>query len=235
VKALGLIPARGGSKGVPGKNVRPLAGRSLVERAFDSARAAGVLDRIVISTDDDAIAQEARRIGLEVPFLRPPELAGDASAMIDVAVHALQALAAGGYAPEVLVLLQPTSPLRTPEHIREALRRLDGFDAVCTVVAVPKELCPHYLMKIGDGGFLEYFMPDGAHYTRRQDVPQAYRRDGTLFVTQARVVLEERSFYGSRCAPYLLDPSESFNIDTPEEWAAAEALLSRPAAGGGSR
>ncbi len=235
MKVLGLIPARGGSKGVPGKNVRPLAGRSLVERAYDSARASGVLDRIVISTDDAAIAAEARRIGLEVPFLRPPELAGDASPMIDVAVHALKSLAAVGYEPEALVLLQPTSPLRTPAHIREALRLLDDRDAVCTVVPVPKDLCPHYLMKITENGYLDYFLPDGSRYTRRQDVPQAYRRDGTLFVTRASVILEERSFYGKRCAPYLLDPSESFNIDTPEEWAEAEALLARPAAEGDRR
>lgn len=226
MKALGLIPARGGSKGVPGKNVRPLAGRSLVARAFDSARAANVLDRIVISTDDAAIAAEARRIGLEVPFLRPPELAGDASPMIDVAVHALRTLAAGGYTPDVLVLLQPTSPLRTPEHIREALRRLGDHDALCTVIPVPKDLCPHYLMKIADNGLLDFFLPDGSRYTRRQDVPQAYRREGTLFVTRTSTILEERSFYGARCAPYLLDPAESLNIDTQDEWDEAEQLLS---------
>lgn len=223
---LGLIPARGGSKGVPGKNVRPLLGRSLIERAFASARASGVLDRIVLSTDDDAAAAEARRIGLEVPFLRPAEFAGDTSPMIDVAIHALRALAADGYEADVLVLLQPTSPLRTAEHIRRALTLLDGRDAVCTVVPVPKDLCPHYLMKIGDDGFLNYFMPDGPRYTRRQDVPQAYRRDGTLFVTRAPVILEQRSFYGSRCAPFLLSGDESMNIDTPRDWTEAEQRLS---------
>ncbi len=225
MKVLGLIPARGGSKGVPGKNVRPLLGRSLIERAFESARASGVLDRIVLSTDDAAAAGEARRIGLEVPFLRPTEFAGDTSPMIDVAIHALRTLAEGGYAADVLVLLQPTSPLRTAEHIRRALAMLEGHDAVCTVVPVPKDLCPHYLMKVGDDGFLTYFMPDGPRYTRRQDVPQAYRRDGTLFVTRAPVILEQRSFYGSRCAPFLLSRDESMNIDTPQDWTEAEQRL----------
>ncbi len=227
MKILGLIPARGGSKGLPGKNIRPLLGRSLIERAFESARASGALDRIVLSTDDPMIAAEGRRIGLEVPFLRPAELASDTSPMMDVAIHALTALASEGYMADVLVLLQPTSPLRTPEHIRRGVQLLDGYDAVCTVVPVPKDLCPHYLMKIGDDGFLTFFMPDGPRYTRRQDVPQAYRRDGTLFITRASVILEQRSFYGARCVPLLLSPDESLNIDTPEDWAEAERRLAR--------
>lgn len=227
MKALGLIPARGGSKGIQGKNVKPLLGRSLIERAFLSARESGVLDRIILSTDDRDIAAEARRVGLDVPFIRPAEFAGDTSPMIDVAIHAMNELERGGYSPDVLVLLQPTSPLRTAEHIRYSLALLDGYDSVCTVVPVPKDLCPHYLMKIGNTGFLEFFMPDGPLFTRRQDVPQAYRRDGTLFVTLVPVILEQRSFYGARCMPYILDPQESMNIDTPQEWAEAESRLSR--------
>ena len=225
MKALGLIPARGGSKGIPGKNIRSILGRSLIERAFSSATESGVLDRIVLSTDDPAIAAEAHRIGLDVPFLRPEEFAGDASPMIDVAIHALKMLASENYKPDVLVLLQPTSPLRTAEHIRHALKLLMGYDSVCTVVPVPKDLCPHYLMKIGDSGLLDFVMPDGPRYTRRQDVPQAYRRDGTLFVTRAPVILKQRSFYGERCIPYILSPDESMNIDTPEEWVEAETRL----------
>lgn len=227
MRTLGLIPARGGSKGVPGKNVRPLCGRSLIARAFDSARDSGVLDRIVLSTDDEAAVAEARRIGLEVPFMRPARFAGDSSPMIDVAVHALGALAADGYRPDALVLLQPTSPLRTAEHIRHALELLADNDAVCTVVPIPQDLCPHYLMKIGENGYLDYFMPDGPRYTRRQDVPRAYRREGTLFVTRASVLLEQRSFYGARCVPYVLRPDETLNIDTLEEWAEAERHLAR--------
>ena len=225
MKVLGLIPARGGSKGIPRKNVLPLQGKSLIERAFESAQASGVLDRVILSTDDNEIADEARRIGLEVPFMRPTQFAQDTSSMIDVAVHALETLAADGYMADVLVLLQATSPLRKPEHIRDALALLDDHDAVCTVVPLPLDLCPHYVMKITEEGFLDYAMPDGANYTRRQDVPPAYRREGTLFVTRADVVLKQRSFYGKRCRPFMLDPAESLNIDTPEEWADAEAAL----------
>jgi CMP-N-acetylneuraminic acid synthetase len=225
VRALGLIPARGQSKGIPRKNIVPLAGNSLVERAFASASASGALDRIVLSTESREIAELGRTLGIEVPFLRPPRFAEDSSPMIDVAVHALEALDEEGYRPDVLVLLQPTSPLRRPEHIREALRRLGDHDALCTVVPLPRDLCPHYLMKIDDDGLLRHFMPDGSRYTRRQDVPLAYRRDGTLFVTKAHIILKRRSFYGERCFPMILPEEESLNIDTAEDWKQAEARL----------
>lgn len=227
MRVLGLIPARGGSKGLPGKNRRPLAGRSLVQRAFECATASGLLDRVVLSTDDRAIAHAAAEYGLDAPFLRPPELARDESPMLDVAVHALTALAEQGYRPDALMLLQPTSPLRRPEHIREAVSLLGDNDSVCSVVALPRELCPHYLMKLTDDGRLDYFMPDGHRYTRRQDVPQAYRRDGTIYLTRTGTILERRSLYGERCVPMLIDPADSLSIDNPAEWIEAELRLGR--------
>lgn len=225
MNVLGLIPARGGSKGVPGKNIRPLHGRSLIQRAYDSAHASGVLNRIVLSTDDPAIADAARGFGLEVPFLRPPELAGDRTPMIDVAVHAVETLARAGWTADVLVLLQPTSPFRTADLIRAGLAKLDGHDAVCTVFPLPKDLCPHYVMKVTDDGFLDYFLPEGRNYTRRQDVPQAYKRNGALFITRTSVLLGQRSFYGRTCVPLIMSEADSLNIDTPEEWAEAERRL----------
>jgi len=227
VKVLGLIPARGGSKGIPGKNIRLLCGKPLIQYAYEGAVASGALDRVILSTDDEDIAAVARGFGLEVPFLRPATFADDKSPMIDVAIHALNALRESGYAPDALLLLQPTSPLRRAEHIREAVRLLDGHDAVCSVVPLPQDLCPHYVMKIRPAGYLDYFLPDGARYTRRQDVPLAYRRDGTIFLTRVEVILEQRSFYGQRCVPLLLRPEESHNIDNADEWAEAERLLAR--------
>ena len=231
LRVLGLIPARGGSKGVPGKNTRLLAGKSLIERAFDCARASDILDRIIISTDEPTIADHARALGLDVPFMRPNRWASDTSPMIDVAIHACDALRAKeGYQADALLLLQPTSPLRKPSHIRRAIRMLQDNDSVCSVVPLPKDLCPHYLMKIRDDGYLDYFMSDGPKYTRRQDVPQAYKRDGTIFLTRTSVIIEQRSFYGSRSLPMLIDLSESLNIDSPDEWAVAETILSAQAA-----
>lgn len=229
MKVLGLIPARGGSKGIPNKNILPLAGKSLVERAFETAKSAGVLDRIIVSTDDQRIAQLAEGIGLEVPFIRPPVLAGDGAAMIDVVVHALEFLRSQNYAPDAVLLLQPTSPFRRAEHIQQALSLLEDFDAVCSVVPLPKDICPHYLMKVSNDGMLEYFLPDGPSYVCRQDVPQAYQRDGIIYLTRTPILIEQRSFYGKRCVPMVIEPSESLNIDEPDDWIEAERRLAQAA------
>ena len=229
MKVLGLIPARGGSKGIPDKNIAPLAGKSLVQRAFETGRASGVVDRIILSTDDSRIAQVAESLGLEVPFMRPAPLASDGAAMIDVVIHALSFLKSQGYSPDAVLLLQPTAPFRRPEHIQEAVRLLGDFDAVCSVVALPKDICPHYLMKINENGMLEYFLPDGPSYFCRQDLPQAYQRDGIIYLTRTSVLLERRSFYGDRCLPMVIDPRESLNIDEPEDWIEAERRLTQSA------
>lgn len=225
MKILGLVPARGGSKGVPGKNLQPLAGMSLVRRAAVCARASDVCDRLVLSSEDDVLIEEGRAAGLEVPFRRPEALAGDAVGMIDVVLHALDALEAERYRPGAVMLLQPTSPLRRPEHLRLAVAALGDNDAVCSVVPLPREYCPHYVMRIDATGHLDFFMPDAAQYIRRQDVPLAYRRDGTVYLTRTEVLREQRSFYGSKCAPLVLDPEESLTIDSPEEWREAERRL----------
>jgi len=221
IKILGVIPARRGSKGVRNKNVRPLAGKSLIERTHECAVQAGVLDRVVLSTDDPAAMKIAQRIGLEAPFCRPAELAGDETPMIDVVIHALDTLEAGGYMPDAVLLLQPTSPLRKPEHIRQAVGLLDGYDSVCSVVPLPKTHCPHHVMRIRDNATLDYFLPEGARYTRRQDVPQAYVREGTVYLTRVGVLRCRRSFYGDRCRPMVLDESESLSIDNESDWLAA--------------
>lgn len=225
MKILGLIPARAGSKGIPSKNTRPLAGKSLVQRAIECGRASGVLDEILLSTDDPNALEIAKSCGLEVPFPRPPELAEDTTAMIDVVLHALYQLAVLGRMYDAVLVLQPTSPLRKPKHIRRAVELLGDNDAVCSVVALPRDLCPHYVMRITPEGYLDYFLPEGRNITRRQDVPPAYRREGTIFLTTTRTLRDARSFYGDRCVPMRIAPEESLNIDTPEEWAAAEARL----------
>jgi N-acylneuraminate cytidylyltransferase len=225
LRILGLVPARGGSKGVPGKNLAPLAGMSLVRRAALCARESGVCDRLVLSSEDPALMAEGRAAGLEVPFQRPAELAGDTVAMIDVVLHALDAFERSGYAPDAVMLLQPTSPLRRPEHLRRAVALLPGNDAVCSVVPLPREHCPHYVMRIDDSGHLDFFLPEAAQYTRRQDVPQAYRRDGTVYLTRTEVLRGQRTFYGPKCAALVLDPAESLTVDSPGDWAEAERRL----------
>jgi CMP-N,N'-diacetyllegionaminic acid synthase len=223
---LAIVPARGGSKGVPRKNVLPLAGQSLLKYVSDAARSAVRLDRTILSTDDDEIAAEGRKAGLEVPFMRPAALAQDDTPMIDVIRHAIAWVDGQGQGPEFVVLLQPTSPLRQARHVDDVVSLLvtSGADSVVTVVEVPKHLSPDYVMKI-DGGVLRPFLPEGARITRRQDVRPAYFRDGTVYAFRRDTLDRFGNIYGERCVPLLLDASESLSIDSPEDWAAAERIL----------
>lgn len=224
MKILGIIPARSGSKGVPKKNSRMLGNMSLVERTFKIAQESGVLDRIIVSTDDFEVMATAQRIGLEVPFVRPPHLCTDEAPMIEVVNHALAHLDSEGYSPQAVMLLQPTSPLRTVNHLQLATALLGNNDSVVSVVALPKTHCPHYVMKIEDG-YLTPFMESGEKITRRQDAPQAYVREGTVYLTRRSVLTEQRSFYGKKCFAMEIPESESLSIDTPEDWKRAAQSL----------
>jgi CMP-N,N'-diacetyllegionaminic acid synthase len=226
MSVLGIVPARGGSKGVPGKNVRPLAGQTLLEYTARAARESGVLDRVILSTDAAEIAEAGRRAGLEVPFMRPASLGADDTPMLPVIQHVLDALASCGSSPDIVVLLQPTSPLRRPEHIREAVAMLreTKADSVVTVVEVPRHLSPDYVMRINDGR-LEPFLPEGARVTRRQDARSAYSRDGTVYAFWRATIERSGGIYGDDCRPLLLDAHQSLSIDTQADWDAAERLL----------
>jgi CMP-N-acetylneuraminic acid synthetase len=223
---LAIVPARAGSKGVPGKNIRPLLGRPLLEYTAEAARESGVIDRAIVSTDSEQIAEVGRRAGLEVPFLRPPSLATDDTPMLPVIQHAVAALDAGGWRADIVVLLQPTSPLRRPAHVRDAVRLLreTHADSVVTVVELPRHLSPDYVMKI-EHGVLKPFLPDGARVLRRQDARPAYSRDGTAYVCWRRTLDRYQNIYGADCRPLIVDVADSLSIDSPADWAAAERRL----------
>lgn len=225
-RVLGIVPARGGSKGVPGKNVRKLAGRPLIDYTARAARESSVLDRIILSTDSNEIAEAGRRSGLEVPFMRPASLAEDDTPMLPVVRHAVDTLSAGGWTPDVIVLLQPTSPLRRPSHVRDAVTMLreTKADSVVTVVELPRHLSPDYVMRIDDG-LLRPFLPDGARLTRRQDARPAYSRDGTVYACWRATLDRWGTIYGERCLPLIVDAADSLSIDTPDDWAEAERRL----------
>ena len=224
---LAIVPARGGSKGVPRKNVAEITkGRTLLHYVADAARQATRVSKVVLSTDDEEIAEVGRNAGLEVPFMRPSELAADDTPMLPVLRHAIDHIAAGGWTPEYVVLLQPTSPCRRSMHIDDALTLLEASraDSVVTVVEVPKHLSPDYVMKIEDGT-LRPFLPEGARVTRRQDVRPAYYRDGTVYAFRRDTIERFGNIYGDRCLPLVIDASESLSIDSPEDWAAAKRIL----------
>ncbi len=226
-QVLGLIPARGGSKGLPGKNLRLLAGKSLLAHAVLAARASAVIDRLVLSTDDEAIAQAGRDLGVDVPFLRPAELASDAAGMLGVVQHALRCTP-GLDAVEWVATLQPTSPLRTPSHIRAALElaRDTGADSVVGVVALPRTVSPDYVMRIEGGERLVPFLEGATQIVRRQDARPAYMRDGTIYLTR-RSVVERGSLYGDDCRALVVDADASLSIDTESDWSEAERRMQR--------
>jgi len=223
---LALIPARGGSKGIPDKNIRQLAGRTLLEYAAQAAFQSRVVDRAVLSTDSERIAAEGRRIGLDVPFMRPGDIAGDETPMLAVIEHAVDALEQGGWLPEIVVLLQPTSPLRQPDHVRSAVQQLrdSAADSVVTVVEVPRHLSPDYVMRIEEGRLVP-FLPQGAAVTRRQDARPAWVRDGTVYAFWLRTLRDTRTIYGRNCLPLVLAARESLTIDTPDDWHEAERRI----------
>ena len=227
MQVLGLIPARGGSKGIPNKNLRPLAGRPLLAYTVAAAQASRRLSRVVLSTDDGAIAAAGRQLGLDVPFMRPSELCADTTPMLPVLQHAMRALAAEGYVTDVVVLLQPTSPLRGPEHIDAAVDALltTGADSVVSVVEVPHQFNPVSVLRIADGRLTPFAA--GATVTRRQDKPLVYARNGpAVLAVQARV-LDAGSLYGEDSRPLVMSAEASVDIDDLHDLQYAEFLLGR--------
>jgi CMP-N,N'-diacetyllegionaminic acid synthase len=225
-----VIPARGGSKGVPRKNLAPLAGRPLIEYTIDAARSARSLSRTIVSTDDDEIAAVARRLGADVPFMRPSHLALDDTPMVDVLVDMLATLDAGGARPDVLVLLQPTSPFRRAEHIDAAVDLLvsSNADSVVTVIAVPHQFTPSSLMQLR-GDRLDRWT-DGQAPTLRQDKPRLFARNGPAVVATRTHVVLERTLYGADTRGIVMSREESIDIDDTFDLKVAELLMaSRPA------
>jgi CMP-N-acetylneuraminic acid synthetase len=226
-----LITARGGSKGIPHKNIAPLAGRPLLAYTCEAALGSRHLARIILSTDDEAIAEVGRSCGIEVPFLRPADLAQDDTSSLAVAQHAVRWLEEHEeWRADILVLLQPTSPLRRAAHIDEALDRLidAGADTVVSVVEVPHHFSPYKLMQMREG-FLENFWvgPAPVDPFRRQGIPVLYGRNGpAILATRVPVLFERESFYGARVVPYVMPEHESVDIDTPFDLRLAEWLLS---------
>lgn len=223
---LGVIPARSGSKGIPGKNLRLLAGHPLIEYTIKSAQGSGIIDRLVLTTDTDEIAAVGRSLGAEVPFLRPENLAQDDTPMLPVVVHAVSYFEANGWYPDIIVLLQPTAPMRTSRHIVEAVSLLKSTraDSVVSVVEVPRHFSPDYVMKI-EAGKLVHFLPESEQISRRQDARPAYSRDGTVYVVRREVLMNKNSLYGSYVCPFILPPEESVNIDSFDDWLVAESRL----------
>jgi CMP-N-acetylneuraminic acid synthetase len=227
---LGLIPARGGSRGIPRKNIAPLLGRPLLAYTCEAALASRLLTRIVVTTDDEEIAAVARSAGAEVPFLRPGELARAETPSVPVALHAVEWLRQRqGWDADVVVLLQPTSPLRRASHIDAALEQMAAAEAdtVVSVVPVPHRFSPYSVGRVTDGWWRDFWQePVPFDRFRRQAAPKLYARNGpAVIATRTRVLRARQSFFGDHVLPYEMAEEDSIDIDTRFDLELAEWLL----------
>ena len=225
---LAIVPARGGSKGIPGKNMVDLNGKPLMQYTFDAAKESKYIDRILLSTDDEKFAEFGRSQGIEVE-MRPEELATDTAVMKDVINYHLDRLAEKGYTPDIFILLQPTSPLRTAQHIDDALKLLiedETADAIVSVMDMPHQYLPMKIMKMDDSGALKFYQEDGEKYTTRQALPHLYARNGAaIYAVYTDVYRKTGSLYGTRCLPYVMEEEDSVDIDKPFDLFLADSIL----------
>lgn len=223
---IAVIPARAGSRGLPGKNVRMLCGKPLVAWSIEAARACGYLDEIVVSTDGDEIAAVAAAWGAPVPFRRPAELATDTAGTLAVVEHALAHYRARGRHFDVVVLLEPTSPLREPGDIDRMLERLvEGWDRFDSIVSLGEVREHPSIMKRLQGPEIAPYCTELRQTTRRQDNPPAYFPYGVAYIVKTTALLDEKTFYTRRCTYHLLKSFQGYEIDGLLDFLCIEAIM----------
>jgi N-acylneuraminate cytidylyltransferase len=225
MKILALITARGGSKRIPGKNIRPLGGRSLITWSIDAARGIQEICDILVTTDDVAIADVARNAGALVPWLRPAELASDTAKSVDVALHALDWYEKEKGEVDGLLLLQPTSPFRSRETIARGIALFNQQGRRPVVGISPAGSHPMWCFKV-DGMTMKPFVERGGLHLRSQDLPPAYVVNGAFYLLTPDDLRQTRSFYSDTMLPLVIEnPEECLDIDTEWDWKIAEAVL----------
>jgi CMP-N,N'-diacetyllegionaminic acid synthase len=220
-----IIPARGGSKGIPGKNIKPLGGKPLIQYSIEVARALAPDEDICVSTDDTAIKTVAEATGLQVPFLRPAALATDAAGTYEVLLHALDFWTSRGKTYDQIVLLQPTSPFRQAWQVGEALDAWeDGLEMLVSVKEADAN--PYYnLFEENADGFLQ--KSKQGSFSRRQDCPDVYQYNGAIYVMDVRALLRNHYASFKKIKKYLMDVGSSLDLDNPLDWSFAEFLLEK--------
>ncbi len=234
MNVLAIIQARGGSKGIPGKNIKLLCGKPLIAWTIEAAKNAKTVTRVIVSTDDEAIAEVSKKYGAEVPFLRPAEFATDGAKSIGLLEHALNFLKEKeNYETDVVVQLKPTNPLRTSTQIDQCVELYQesvDLDAVITVVKAPVH--PLKTWKF-EGESLQPFVPENvfgikeAAKTPRQKLPEAYGNNSCVHVINPKTILEKHSSIGTRVKGVVLSREDSINIDEPIDFEIAELLLKK--------
>lgn len=227
LNVLAVIPARGGSKGIPRKNLRQVGGLSLVGRAARVVAGLPWVDQAVLSTDDPQIAEEGRRHGLDVPFLRPAELASDTATGASAWRHAwLASEEHYGRRFELSVLLQPTSPLRRPEEVERTLAAMveGGHQAATTISKVPGHFAPQKLLTLDESGRVAFYHPEGSRHSNRQSIPDHYYRNGLCYAVRRETLVDRGLIVEEDCLGVVIEHYVA-NIDEPVELVIAECLL----------
>lgn len=227
-RILGIIPARGGSQGVFDKNIKELCGLPLIGHIFKSACESKMLTDLILSTNDQRIADVGRRLGMNVPFLRPEEYATSTAKSVDVVKHAIGKMEKqNGYSYDYGVLLQPTCPLTQTHHIDDSVRLLiyDGYNSVVSLTTV--DHCHPYFMMRKQGDSYESLLQNTEEYTNRQDLPEVYVRCGNVYSFERNLVMEHNKLFGYKTGYIIVEKEFSINIDDPIDWLIAETLVSR--------
>jgi N-acylneuraminate cytidylyltransferase len=218
-----VIPARGGSKGLPGKNIKVLGGKPLIQHTIEAAREVFPDESICVSTDDLKIKSVVEGLGLEVPFIRPAYLSTDTAGTYEVLLHAIEHFEKRDYYPDTLILLQPTSPFRTGTHIREAMAL---FDESCEMVVSVKETKsnPYFVLREeNENGWLIKLKEED--FIRRQDCPKVYEINGAIYIIDVKILMHKKISDFSRVKKYLMTTNSSLDIDNNFDFLLAEFLL----------
>ncbi|KAB2928668.1 MAG: acylneuraminate cytidylyltransferase family protein [Dechloromonas sp.] len=223
---LALVPARSGSKGLPGKNTRQFCGKPLIGWSIAAGRASRYVDAVWVSTDSDDIAEAAQACGGDVPFTRPPELASDTASSSDVVIHAIRYAETQGTPFDIIVLLEPTSPLREPSDIDGALEKLFATEGARSIVGVcaVEAMHPAFLFRNGDG-LLEPYLGVQPTGVRRQTLEPLVFIEGSVYASYVEDFLREKSFYHARTTGWQVPRYKAVEIDELSDFVAAEALL----------
>ncbi|MBL4663032.1 MAG: acylneuraminate cytidylyltransferase family protein [Flavobacteriaceae bacterium] len=228
MKILGLIPARGSSKGIPNKNRKELGGKPLLQYTIEAALGAQLLDDVVFSSEDTELISLAKQMGATVTFKRPNHLASDTAGSLEVVQHALESLAEQGMKYDAICLLQVTTPFRTSEDIDEAISKFieRGTDSLISVQKVPHQYNPHWVFEVNNND-LKIATGEAKIIKRRQDLPNTFIRDGAIYITKSDIILKQGSFFGESISHIELDAQRYVNIDTPEDWTKAEEIYKK--------
>ena len=225
-KLLGFITARGGSKRLPNKNTLELAGKPLIAWTIEAALGSKYIDRVVVSTDDEKIANISRKYGADVPFMRPAELSTDMATSIDVIEHGINTLDKSGDKYDYVVLLQPTSPLRTSKHIDEAVNSFQKKNANSVISVTECTHSPLWANEIPETDSMKGFLRDDVKNIRSQDLPIYYQLNGAIYISKISSLLNERSFFQEHDVyAYKMERLNSIDIDSKIDFDLATLLI----------